>query len=41
MKRILIFSLSYYPHNVSGAEAAIKEITDRVNDIEFHMVTLR
>ncbi len=43
MKRILIFSLAYYPNNVSGAEAAIKEITDRVSpdDIEFHMVTLR
>jgi glycosyltransferase involved in cell wall biosynthesis len=26
---------------VSGAEAAIKEITDRVEDIEFHMLTLR
>jgi len=41
MKRILIFSLAYYPNHVSGAEAAIKEITDRINDIEFHMVTLR
>ncbi len=42
MKRILIFSLAYYPSFVSGAEAAIKEITDRINpsDIEFHMVTL-
>jgi glycosyltransferase involved in cell wall biosynthesis len=43
MKRILIFSLAYYPNQTSGAEAAIKEITDRIetNDIEFHMVTLR
>ncbi|PLX24915.1 hypothetical protein C0580_03770 [Candidatus Parcubacteria bacterium] len=41
MKKILIFSLSYYPNYVSGAEAAIKEITDRIDDIEFHMVTLR
>jgi len=43
MKKILIFSLAYYPNNVSGAEAAIKEITDRVSPdhIEFHMVTLR
>jgi len=42
MKRILIFSLAYYPSNVSGAEAAIKEITDRIDptDIEFHLVTL-
>jgi glycosyltransferase involved in cell wall biosynthesis len=43
MKRILIFSLAYYPSNVSGAEAAIKEITDRIDpaDIEFHLITLR
>src|SRR4051812_33149303 len=41
MKKILIFSLAYYPHFPSGAEASIKEITDRVEDIEFHMVTLR
>jgi glycosyltransferase involved in cell wall biosynthesis len=40
MKRVLIFSLAYYPH-VGGAEVAIKEITDRITDIEFHMVTLR
>jgi glycosyltransferase involved in cell wall biosynthesis len=42
-KRILIFSLSYYPSFVSGAEAAVKEITDRISpdDIEFHLVTLR
>jgi glycosyltransferase involved in cell wall biosynthesis len=39
MKRILIFSLAYYPH-VGGAEVALKEITDRISDIEFHMVTL-
>jgi len=41
MKKILIFSLAYYPNAVSGAEGAIKEITDRINDIEFHMITLR
>lgn len=42
MKKILIFSLSYYPH-VGGAEVAIKEITDRIapEDVTFHMVTLR
>jgi glycosyltransferase involved in cell wall biosynthesis len=41
-KKILIFSLAYYPSNVSGAEAAIKEITDRISpsDIEFHLITL-
>ena len=43
MKRILIFSLAYYPRFVGGAEVAIKEITDRIDssEIEFHMVTLR
>jgi glycosyltransferase involved in cell wall biosynthesis len=42
MKRILIFSLNYYPL-VGGAEVAIKEITDRISpeDSAFHMVTLR
>jgi glycosyltransferase involved in cell wall biosynthesis len=42
MKRVLIFSLAYYPSNVSGAEVAIKEITDRIapSDIEFHLITL-
>lgn len=42
-KRILIFSLAYYPRFVSGAEAAVRETTDRIDpsDIEFHMVTLR
>ncbi|MDB5225304.1 MAG: 1,2-diacylglycerol 3-glucosyltransferase [Candidatus Adlerbacteria bacterium] len=41
MKRVLIFSLAYYPRYVGGAEVAIKEKTDRITDIEFHMVTLR
>ena len=42
MKKILIFSLAYYPNFSSGAEVAIKEITERIspNDIEFHMITL-
>jgi len=42
-KKVLIFSLSYYPKYVGGAEVAIKEITDRISpsDIEFHMITLR
>jgi glycosyltransferase involved in cell wall biosynthesis len=39
-KRILIFSLAYYPL-VGGAEVAVKEITDRLRDIEFDMVTRR
>src|SRR6478609_6153482 len=43
MKKVLIFSLNYYPRFIGGAEVAIKEITDRipVQEIEFHMVTLR
>lgn len=43
MKKILIFSLHYYPKHIGGAEVAIKEITDRIqaDDIEFHMVCLR
>lgn len=42
-KRILIFSLAYYPKHVGGAEVAIKEITDRIDprDIAFDMVCLR
>ncbi|MBX4200315.1 glycosyltransferase family 4 protein [Candidatus Parcubacteria bacterium] len=42
-KKILIFSLVYYPRFIGGAEVAIKEITDRLNpsEFEFHMVTLR
>ena len=41
-RKILIFSLAYYPSFVSGAEGAIKDITDRIepSDIEFHMLTL-
>ena len=42
-KKIIIFSLAYYPRFVGGAEVAIKEITDRISkdDIEFHLITLR
>lgn len=40
VKKILIFSTAYYPL-VGGAEVAVKEITDRINDIQFDMVTLR
>ena len=41
-KKILIFSLVYYPRHVGGAEVAIKEITDRLSpsEYEFDMVTL-
>ena len=43
MKKILIFSLNYYPRFIGGAEVAIKEITNRIpsEDIEFHVMTLR
>lgn len=43
MKKILIFSLAYFPKHIGGAEVAIKEITDRVpaSEYEFHMVTNR
>lgn len=43
MKKILIFSLAYFPKHIGGAEIAIKEITDRIDpaDIEFHLVTQR
>ena len=41
VKRTLIFSLAYFPKHVGGAEVAIKEKTDRMPEIEFHMVTLR
>ncbi|MBU1036408.1 glycosyltransferase family 4 protein [Patescibacteria group bacterium] len=37
-KRILIFSTAYYPF-VGGAEVAVKEITDRLTDYQFEMVT--
>lgn len=42
MKKILIFSLAYYPSHVSGAEAAIYEVTSRIDpsEIEFHIITL-
>lgn len=41
-KKILIFSLAYYPF-IGGAEIAIKEITDRIpeGDFEFDLITLR
>jgi glycosyltransferase involved in cell wall biosynthesis len=39
-KRILIFSIAYPPF-VGGAEVAIKEITDRVEGVEFDLITLR
>lgn len=43
MRRVLIFSLAYFPKYVGGAEVAIQEITNRIDspDIEFHLVCLR
>jgi glycosyltransferase involved in cell wall biosynthesis len=43
MKRVLIFTLNYYPRFIGGAEVAIKEITDRIpgEEIEFHAIALR
>ena len=42
-RRILIFSLVYYPRFIGGAEVAVKEITDRISpqEIVFDMITLR
>ena len=39
-KRVLIFSLAYIPF-VSGAELAVKEIPNRIKDIDFDIITLR
>jgi teichuronic acid biosynthesis glycosyltransferase TuaC len=41
MEKVLIFSLAYFPKHVGGAEVSIKEITDRIPDIEFHLVCNR
>src|SRR3989344_7426316 len=40
MKRILIFSTAYLPL-VGGAEIAVKEITDRLPDFRFVMITAK
>jgi UDP-glucuronate 4-epimerase len=39
-KKVLIYSVAYFPF-VGGAEVAIKEITDRLDYYEFHLVTTR
>ena len=41
MKKVLIFSFAYYPKHVGGAEVSVKNITDRISDVEFHMITNR
>jgi len=42
-KKILIFSLAYFPKHVGGAEIAIKEITNRLpkDEYEFHLICNR
>lgn len=40
MKKVLIFSLNYFPF-AGGAEVSIREITDRITDIEFHLIAYR
>jgi glycosyltransferase involved in cell wall biosynthesis len=39
-KKVLIFSTAYYPF-VGGVEVAVKEMTDRMEDIEFDLITAR
>jgi glycosyltransferase involved in cell wall biosynthesis len=39
-KKILIFSTAYYPF-VGGAEVAVKEITDRISDTQFDLITAK
>lgn len=39
-KKILIFSTAYYPL-VGGAEVAVKEITDKISDFQFDLITAR
>ena len=36
--KVLVFSLAYLPF-IGGAELAVKEITDRIGDVSFDMVT--
>lgn len=37
-KKILIFSLAYLPY-IGGAELALKEITERIDEFDFHLIT--
>ncbi len=39
-RKILIFSTAYHPF-VGGAEVAVKEITERNPDLEFHLLTAK
>lgn len=38
MKKIIIFSIAYYPF-VGGAEIAVKEISDRLPDFDYYLIT--
>ena len=38
--KILIFSTAYLPY-IGGSELAIKSITDRIGDFEFHLITAK
>jgi hypothetical protein len=42
-KKVLIFSVTYYPKLVGGDVVAVKEITDRLSpkEYEFHLITIR
>ncbi len=42
-KKIIIFSVTYFPNLVGGDVVAVKEITDRLpeHEFEFHLLTLR
>jgi glycosyltransferase involved in cell wall biosynthesis len=40
MKKVIIFSTAYLPM-IGGAELAVKEITDRINDCEFDLICAR
>lgn len=40
MKRVLLFATAYLPF-IGGAEVAVKEITDRLSEFEFVMITAR
>lgn len=39
-KRVLIFSTAYLPL-IGGAELAVKELTDRLTDFEFELITAK
>lgn len=40
MRKVLIFSTAYLPF-IGGAEIAVKELTDRMGDYEFDLITAR